>query len=191
MADIKKYFKKLLKWEGGFVNDAVDHGGATNMGVTLKTFQNMGFDNNHDGKIDIDDLKLETPEEAMQICKKLFWDRWQLDLIKSQSVAESLNEWVWGSGVWGIRIPQRIMGLVDDGIVGSKTLAAVNAQDPCVFHEKLRMAKMSFIDGIVASSIAHYKEIHHFPTQEELLKNTQLRFEKGWKNRINDFKYEP
>ena len=191
MADIKKYFPKVLKWEGGFVQDPLDKGGATNMGVTISTFQNMGFDNNHDGKIDIADLKLETPEEAMQICKKLFWNRWQGDLIKSQSVAESLVEWIWGSGVWGIKIPQRIMGLTDDGIVGPKTLAAVNAQDACVFHEKLRMAKLSFVDGLVAASIAHYKEMHPFPTPEELLKNTQMKFEKGWKNRINDFKYEP
>ena len=38
MADIKKLIPFLLKWEGGFVNDPVDLGGATNKGITIKTF---------------------------------------------------------------------------------------------------------------------------------------------------------
>ena len=98
---------------------------------------------------------------------------------------------VWGSRKWGIIIPQRILGLVDDGIVGPKSLEAVNKFDPVVFHEKLRQAKMSFIDGLVISSINRYKETHPQAIDQDLLKHTQKRFEKGWKNRINDFKYEP
>jgi|SRR3990167_3941648 len=191
MADIAKYFPKLLKWEGGFVQDPVDTGGATNMGVTISTFRQHGYDNDGDGDIDVEDLRKETPEQAQAICKLNYWDRWKADLIKSQSVAESLVEWVWGSGKWGIIIPQRILGLVDDGIVGPKSLEAVNKFDPVVFHEKLRQAKMSFIDGLVISSINRYKETHPQAIDQDLLKHTQKRFEKGWKNRINDFKYEP
>lgn len=191
MAKVELYFPKMLKWAGGFVNDPTDHGGATNMDVTLATFEKFGFDNDGDGDIDIDDLRKETPEQAMKILKPQYWDRWKADQIKSQAVAESLVEWVWGSGKWGIVIPQRIMGLSDDGIVGPKTLEAVNKQDPAVFHEKLRQAKMSFIDGIVVASLNTYKSLHPNATAEELLKKTQARFEKGWKNRINFFKYEP
>lgn len=191
MADIKKYFPKLLAWEGGFVNDPADAGGATNMGVTISTFKAHGYDNDADGDIDIEDLRKETPEQAMTICKPFYWDRWKADLIKSQSVAESLVEWVWGSGKWGIIIPQRVLGLVDDGIVGPKTLAAINVQDPCVFHEKIRQQKMAFIDGITIASINAYKQTHPNATPEEIHKNTNDRFIKGWKARINSFKYEP
>ena len=35
MADVKKLAPFILKWEGGFVNDPDDLGGATNMGVTI------------------------------------------------------------------------------------------------------------------------------------------------------------
>ena len=39
MADARKLVPFILKWEGGFVNDPADKGGATNKGITLKTFQ--------------------------------------------------------------------------------------------------------------------------------------------------------
>lgn len=191
MADITKYFPKLLKYEGGFVNDPTDRGGATNMGVTFNTFKSWGYDNDGDGDVDVEDLRKETPEQAMAICKAGYWDKWKADLIPSQAVAESLVEWIWGSGKWGIIIPQRILGLTADGVVGPKTLEAVKKADPPIFHEKLRLAKLNFIDGIVINSVMTYKQTHPNATEEELLKFTQKRFEKGWKRRINEFKYEP
>ena len=36
-----KFIKFILSWEGGFVNDPRDSGGATNKGVTLSTFQTV------------------------------------------------------------------------------------------------------------------------------------------------------
>lgn len=190
MADIKNYYPKLLGWEGGFVNDPTDRGGATNKGVTISTFKLMGYDNDGDGDIDVSDLKLMTNEQGMGICKKGYWDRWQADKIISQAVAESLVEWVWGSGKWGIIIPQRLLGIKDDGIVGPKTIDAMNKATAPIFHEKLRLAKLNFIDGIVSYSISEYKKTHPNPTEDELLKHTQKRFEKGWKRRINAFIYQ-
>ena len=169
MANIDLYFPKLLRYEGGFVNDPLDNGGATNKGVTIAVYKKMGYDNDQDGDIDVADLKLMTDIQGKAICKKLFWDKWQADKIVSQSLAESLVEWIWGSGSCGIKIPQQLLGLKDDGVVGDKTLAAVNAQDPKVFHEQLRQRKLKFIDNIIKSN----------PSQK--------RFEKGWKRRINEF----
>lgn len=169
MANIDLYFPKLLKYEGGFVNDPLDNGGATNKGVTIAVYKKMGYDNDKDGDIDVADLKLMSDEQGKEICKKLFWDKWQADKIISQSVAESLVEWVWGSGSYGIKIPQDLLGLVSDGVVGNRTLTAVNAQDQKTFHEQLRQRKLKFIDNIIKNN----------PSQK--------RFEKGWKRRINEF----
>ena len=44
MADIALFAPKLLALEGGFVNDPDDPGGATNMGVTLGTWRDAGYD---------------------------------------------------------------------------------------------------------------------------------------------------
>lgn len=38
MASVEKLAPFILKWEGGFVNDPDDLGGATNKGVTLSTY---------------------------------------------------------------------------------------------------------------------------------------------------------
>lgn len=171
MAKIELYFPHLLKWEGGFVNDPTDLGGATNMGVTLSTWKQVGHDNDGDGDIDVDDIKKLTKDQAMSVCKKFYWDRWLADLISNQSIAEILVEWVWGSGKWGIIIPQRILGLKEDGIVGYKTLQAVNMQNQSEFYAKVVSAKLTFIDNLIAA------------------KPEQVKFENGWKNRINDFKF--
>lgn len=39
MTDIRKLAPFILKWEGGFVDDPDDLGGATNMGVTIGTYE--------------------------------------------------------------------------------------------------------------------------------------------------------
>ena len=168
MAEIKKLAPWILKWEGGFVNDPLDKGGATNKGVTIAVWKSQGYDKDGDRDIDVADLKLITVEDATNIMKKNYWDRWKADQIKNQAIANTLVDWVWGSGACGIKIPQRILGVKDDGVVGGKTLEALNKQNPKEFLEKLYLARFNFLDGIVASN----------PSQK--------RFIKGWKNRMND-----
>jgi lysozyme family protein len=190
MADIKLYFPKVLKHEGGFVNDPTDRGGATNMGVTLETWRNMGYDKDGDGDIDATDIKLLSKDDAMMVCKVGYWDRWRADAIKNQSVAEILVEWVWGSGKWGVIIPQRILGVVEDGRVGMQTITAINNANQKELHEKIRMAKIAFINDLVNKSVKEYKIKYPTSTEKELLEKTQLRYLKGWTNRINEYQYQ-
>lgn len=172
MADVKILAPFILKWEGGFVNDPVDRGGATNKGVTIATWRQVGYDKDGDGDIDVDDLRLLTQDDAVKrVLKPHYWDRWRADEIRSQSVANILVDWVWGSGAHGIKIPQRVLGVAQDGIVGPKTLAALNAQDPRVFFGKIKAERETFFRRIVAGN----------PSQN--------RFLKGWLNRLNDLKF--
>jgi lysozyme family protein len=190
MAKVDILLPYILRWEGGFVNDPADAGGSTNKGVTISTWKQCGYDKDGDGDIDVVDLKLISNEDVKyRILKPFYWDRWQADGIQSQKIANILVDWVWGSGKHGIVIPQRILGVQADGVVGNKTLSAVNYADPNQLFAAIYKARVAFLNEITQTSIAYYeKKIERKATEKELLKNTNKRFLKGWLNRLESIK---
>lgn len=188
MARVELLATYIKKWEGGFVNDPADRGGATNMGVTIATFETYC---KRKGLLrpTILQLKRLTENEWLDILKTMFWDRWKADLIKSQKVANILVDWVWGSGSHGILIPQRLLGVRVDGIVGEKTIQALNVQDPDKFFQLAFDARKQFLQDITDDSVRRYEtRIGRKATQAELMKYTNKRFLKGWLNRLEDIK---
>ena len=173
MAKVELLAPFILKWEGGFVNDPDDRGGATNRGVTIATWRQVGYDKDGDGDIDVDDLRLLTREDVIRrVLKPHYWDRWQADKIHSQPVANILVDWLWGSGIYGIKIPQRVLGVTADGIVGPRTLAALNDAEPRTFFDKIKAEREAFLLRIVEN------------------RPVQCKFLRGWQNRLNDLKFE-
>lgn len=155
----------------GYANDPADSGGATMCGVTIATYRayrkKLGY-----ASTSTDDLKSIPYEAWRDILKTMFWDRWKADHIENQSLANMLVDFVWASGVHGIKIPQRVLGIKADGIVGPKTLSAVNSANPAELFERLHNARIEFVDGIVRR------------------KPSQSKFIKGWKRRINCITFE-
>lgn len=170
MADVTKLAPFILRWEGGFVDDPDDLGGATNRGVTIGTYATYCKKKGYPAPT-VERLKNLSDKDWTEILKTLYWDRWKADNIKSQSVANILVDWVWASGVNGIKIPQQLLGVTVDGIVGAKTLAALNARNPKELFEEIKEARVQFIEDICRKRPANNK------------------FKKGWLNRINDLQY--
>ena len=173
MADVSKLVPKILKWEGGakYTNDPVDKGGPTKYGITLATWKNVGYDKNGDGRIDSQDIKLLTEKDFQMVLKKNYWDKWKGDQINNQSIANLVVDWLWGSGKWGIIYPQRALGVKDDGVVGQKTINALNSGNQEEIFKKIWKMKQQFYYNIVKNN----------PSQKKFLK--------GWLNRLNDFKF--
>lgn len=179
MASIHTYLELLNPLEGGYVNRKNDRGGPTNRGITLATLRMAGYDKNGDGIINAEDVKLITYQDLLEITKKYYWDRVKADDIINQSLANIICDFTFHSGAWGIIIPQRILRdefnikIKVDGIVGSKTLLAINLAPQLQFFMEIKKARKKFLIDIVNGD----------PTQKENLK--------GWINRLDklEFKY--
>lgn len=169
MANFNHLATKLFLSEGLFANDPIDHGGPTNRGITLSTWRKVGYDKDGDSDIDIDDIRLLSPADAMLVLEKCYWDRWHANEIKNQKVANILVDWLWCSGKWGIIIPQRILSVPADGIVGPATLKAVNCANPYQFLIQIYNSRVAFIMNIIKKD------------------PSQSRFERGWLIRLNAY----
>lgn len=175
MADFKLFFNRLLQEEGGYTDTPGDHGGPTKYGVTLAVWIKQGYDKDGDGDIDKEDVKLISKDDAYKIAKEDYWDPIGGDMIDNQSVADVVFDWGFNSGTkTAIKYLQRTLGFHDsdvDGVIGTKTITAVNDSYPQQLFNTLKENREAFYRAIVARD----------PTQEKFLK--------GWLIRNNSFHY--
>lgn len=173
MANVEILAPFILSFEGGFSDHPSDSGGATNKGVTLSTWRAYGDDKTGDSAIDIEDLKLLSDSEVIhKILKPHYWDRCCGDDICDQSLANIIVDWVWMSGVWGIKHLQGVLGLSRDGIVGAKTLESINNSDPKALFSAIKLRREEHLRSIVESD----------PSQEVFLR--------GWLRRLESIRYD-
>ncbi len=114
----------VLSHEGGYANDPLDHGGPTNFGITQDTYNRF---RTHI-KAGLKDVKGITKDEVRQIYRLFYW----MD-GKCNKIAEVLPDLAIihfdtavNHGVGGAaHILQKSLGVEDDGIIGPKTLGAI------------------------------------------------------------------
>ncbi len=172
MANFEGFAGKVLRLEGGFVNHPADKGGATKYGVILSTWKQYGYDKDHDGDIDAEDIRALTEDDARYIAKKVFWDFFQADFILNQSIAEFIVDWGYNSGrVTVAKKLQKLLAIQADGLIGVQSLNAINCADQQNLFDALKVARRMFVDQIVAE------------------RPSQSVFHEGWINRINKFRF--
>lgn len=118
MKDFNEAFDALIGNEGGYSNNAADPGGETMWGITKRVAVASGY---------MGQMKDLPRETAKQIAKKNYWDSVKGDQLDAnvafQVFDAAYNHGVKQASLW----LQRAVGVLDDGVIGPKTLNAVNA----------------------------------------------------------------
>ncbi|BBV67828.1 Mu phage endolysin Lys [Klebsiella sp. STW0522-44] len=159
----------VLSKEGGYVNDPTDRGGETKYGIADKRdgVADGLTDVNGDGKPDtrIKDL---TIEQAGQIYYRDYWypaycEKWP-DGITLFMFDSAVQHGVKKS----IQLLQAAVGVTDDGIVGPKTINAVNSADTEWLLNRCFLRRSRYYADIIKSNTSQGKYLN------------------GWFNRLDE-----
>lgn len=133
----------ILKHEGGYVNNPKDPGGATNLGVTKKVWEEWV------GKpVSIDDMKALTVEDVKPLYKAQYWDRVRGDGLPA-GVDYAVFDVAVNSGVVrAAKFLQAALGLTQDGIIGPATLAAAEAANPRELVTDICEKRLAFMQAL-------------------------------------------
>jgi lysozyme family protein len=154
MSHFDQAFDALIKEEGGYVNDADDHGGETKYGISQRSYPEI-------------DIKSLTLEDAKAIYKKDFWDNLNLDMVVPEVIAIKVFNLAVNVGCkTAVIILQRAIRaawqrIEEDGELGEATMDAVNN----------KCSKIILLTALRSEAAGYYRS----------LKNS--KYEEGWLNR--------
>ena len=154
---------RILKHEGGYVNDPLDSGGRTNLGVTQRVWEEfVGH------PVTEADMKALTPEKIAPMYKLKYWNPSYCEVLP-KGLDYVVFDFAVNAGTGrSVKTLQQAIGCVADGVIGPKTMAAINDANPKELITKFSDARADFYQGIVAR------------------KPDQARFIKGWLNRVEE-----
>lgn len=167
------------RWEGGFVNDSRDPGGATKYGISLRFLRRLApelGDVDGDGDVDADDIMAITPDKARELYRANFWDPLQLSLVPvvaSMLLFDSaVNMGRRRAVIIGQETLRTFCHQVDvDGAMGPQTQTAL--RQVCMYHPD------GLADRFCLQRLTHYSKIVE-------ANGSLSRFMRGWVNRTTD-----
>lgn len=149
---MKENFEPSLRYvlahEGGYVNDPDDAGGATNRGITQKT-----YDGHRRRKgLPVRAVRGITPAEIAEIYRDQYWRP-----IRGDDLPAGLDYAVFDYGVnsgtgRAIKHLQEVLGVKIDGVIGELTLAAIAEREIVGLIEAYTERRMRFLRGIKSRS---------------------------------------
>lgn len=150
----------VLRMEGGYVDDPDDRGGATNFGITQKTYDSWLKSNALASR----PVKLVTREEVEAIYFVRYWISGKCDALPWPLSAAHFDACVNHGLYRAAKQLQEALGVKVDGQIGPKTLAAVAGCDMHRLLEDLRWVRLDFYYLIA--------------------KGKQVKFLRGWLRRM-------
>ena len=137
MKDYLNLFQKcievVLRNEGGYVWHSSDPGGETNMGIAKKFYPNL-------------DIKNLTKEQAIDIYYNDYWIPSRVEKLTNDDLILQVFDHGVNAGVkTSVKLLQRLIGETDDGIIGGKTVKAVQEYNGDVVDEFIKRRKLFYI----------------------------------------------
>lgn len=128
-------FKRLIAHEGGFVDHPSDPGGATNFGISQRSYPG-------------EDIRGMTLERAKEIYRRDFWGAAGCDAVPD-AVKFDLFDMAVNSGVSrAIKTLQRAVGAAEDGALGPMTLQAVQSMPASRLVARFNGVRLAFMAGL-------------------------------------------
>lgn len=144
MSNFESAVEIVLAHEGGYVNNPNDPGGETKYGISKRSYPN-------------EDIKNLTLARAKQIYFDDFWSPYPYSKIVNDAIATKLFDTAVNTGSKrAFRFMQQSLNqmgqtLVADGVMGAKTIAAINAVDNSVLLNVYRGVQAEYYKGLVAA----------------------------------------
>jgi hypothetical protein len=158
ISNFKTALSYVLASEGGYSNHKSDPGGMTNLGCTKATWEEyVGH------PVSEADMRALTPAMVAPLYKRKYWDKVSGDLLPSgldYAVFDAaINSGPGRAAKW----LQELVGVRQDGSIGPKTLAAVQAFSPFEVISQYNDKRLQFLESLPAYST----------------------FGRGWSNRVS------
>ena len=167
MTRFDECLKVILRAEGGYVNDRLDSGGATNKGITQRVYDQWRK------ACGIPSRSVEhiTDDEVSAIYKSEYWFA-----AKCQLLPEPLDLYTFDAAVnhgvsRAVKQLQHVLGVDADGQFGPKSIDAL--------HEEMKAGQIQELaDHLIANRLDFYHSI--------VDRNpSQVKFIAGWENRLD------
>jgi len=178
MADFTRAYLKTSAFEGGYANHPNDKGGETYKGIARNMWKVWAgwkiIDRYKSSPISMKQLdaflrgNMELEDMVEEFYRAHFWKPIMGDDFINQLSADNVYDFAVNSGVSrAVKYAQRIVSTVEDGVMGAKTIRAINGNVEG-FVTKYKASRLSFLEKIVARD------------------ESQSVFMHGWDNRVRN-----
>ncbi len=138
MAEFTPAYEQCIRLEGGYSLHDVqgDRGGQTYAGISRKHWPKWA------GWSVVDTGSQPAAQLVRDFYGANFWQPMRLDLVRDQDVAEAIFLGVVNGGQAVVKLLQIVLGVTPDGVLGPRTMLAINAADPELLLARFTLAKI-------------------------------------------------
>ncbi|WP_105132360.1 glycoside hydrolase family 108 protein [Burkholderia sp. BE12] len=139
MSSFDDAFEALMGNEGGYSNNPADPGGETMWGITARVARASGY---------LGPMNQLPRETAKTIAKKLYWDPLHLDSFDPRIAFQIFDAHYNGDGGHYVIWMQGSAGIPVDGLMGPKTIAAIQATPPWRFLLRWNSLRLQYYTSL-------------------------------------------